>query len=281
MRRFIHLSILSFVICIAAFAQDNAVFIELTDSTLMVFPRECIENQTDDGHVISMQLKGDTTITITKARIKSQNDTYQGEYAKLESFKFNNKYNDQLFTDAVGTIDDENGNVLMTHDYESGKEYPSFEEGLRFIKENSDDIKVNVDLKRSSASFAADEIIRSLGMEDRCFFTGVNEKDVPAVASTVSIPYYINIRSSLKEMFDEEYWISVASRINALGGVGINSNFRLITKKGVEICKKNSLLVSVFTPDSETELNYALTLSPDNITTRNPELILSKRRFVK
>ncbi|MBO4338406.1 MAG: glycerophosphodiester phosphodiesterase [Clostridia bacterium] len=178
-------------------------------------------------------------------------------------------------------LDDENGNVLMTHDYESGKEYPSFEEGLRFIKENSDDIKVNVDLKRSSASFAADEIIRSLGMEDRCFFTGVNEKDVPAVASTVSIPYYINIRSSLKEMFDEEYWISVASRINALGGVGINSNFRLITKKGVEICKKNSLLVSVFTPDSETELNYALTLSPDNITTRNPELILSKRRFVK
>ncbi|MCR4810348.1 MAG: CotH kinase family protein [Prevotella sp.] len=114
MRRFIHLSILSFVICIAAFAQDNAVFIELTDSTLMVFPRECIENQTDDGHVISMQLKGDTTITITKARIKSQNDTYQGEYAKLESFKFNNKYNDQLFTDAVGTIDDENGNVKVS-----------------------------------------------------------------------------------------------------------------------------------------------------------------------
>jgi len=178
-------------------------------------------------------------------------------------------------------IDDENGTVLMTHDYEKGKTYPTFEEGLRFIKEHSDTVKVNVDLKRSHVSFAADEIIHSLGMENRCFFTGVGEEDVPAVAATVSIPYYINIHPSVTEMFDEEYWISVAAKVNALGGIGVNCKFNLITKKGAEICKKNSLLVSVFTPQSDAELSYALYIEPDNITTRNPEYILSKRRFKK
>lgn len=111
MRRSIHLCILLLIIYVPAFAQDNALFIELDDSTLMVFPRECIDSQTDDGHIISLQLKGDTTVTISKARVKSLDDTYQGELPKLVSFKFNNKYNDQLFTDAIGTIDDENGNV--------------------------------------------------------------------------------------------------------------------------------------------------------------------------
>lgn len=178
-------------------------------------------------------------------------------------------------------LDDENGTVVVTHDYETGKEYPTFEEALRFIKERSDSVRINVDLKRSHVSFAADEIIHSLGMENRCFFTGVNEEDVPTVAATVSIPYYINIHPSVTEMFDEEYWISVVSKVNELGGIGVNCNFRLISKKGAEICKKNSLLVSVFTPQSDAELSYALFIEPDNITTRNPGYILSKRRFKK
>ena len=178
-------------------------------------------------------------------------------------------------------LDDENGTVLMTHDYESGKEYPTFEEGLKFIKEHSDTVKVNVDLKQSSASFAADEIIRSLDMADRCFFTGVNEEDARAVASTVSIPYYINVTPTVTDIPNEDYWIATASKINMLGGIGINCNFRLISKKGVEIMRKNSLLISVFTPKSDIELDYALTLSPDNITTRNPGYIISRRRIGK
>ncbi len=178
-------------------------------------------------------------------------------------------------------IGDENGNVLMTHDYEKGKEYPTFEEGLSFIKEHSDTVSINVDLKRSDVSFAADEIIHSLGMENRCFFTGVNEEDVPTVAATVSIPYYLNIHPSVTEMLDEEYWISVVSKVNALGAIGVNCKFSRITKKGVEICKKNSLLVSVFTPRTNAELSYALFIEPDNITTRNPGYILSKRRVKK
>jgi hypothetical protein len=181
----------------------------------------------------------------------------------------------------VDVLDDENGTVIIAHDYESGKVYPTFEDALKFIKEHSDTVKVNVDLKNSHVSFAADEIIRSLGMTDRCFFTGINEQDVQTIAATVSIPYYVNVRPTLSERNNEEYWIRTACAVNMLGGIGVNCNFKLISKKGVEICKKNSLLVSVFTPDSDNAINYALTLSPDNITTRHPQSILEKRRTRK
>ena len=197
----------------------------------------------------------------------------------LESFK--EAINSGADILEMDILDDENGAVVVTHDYESGKEYPLFEDVLKFIKENSETVKINVDLKQSSASFAADEIIRSLEMTDRCFFTGVDIEDAQAIAATVSVPYYINIHPSVIEMFDEEYWIKTASEVNALGGIGVNCNFRQISKRGVEICKKNLLLVSVFTPKSELELDYALTLSPDNITTRNPQYIISRRDMRK
>lgn len=112
--RLLFLYVLSFVVCLAALAQDDAVYFELTDSTLLVFPRETIKSQTDDGHRVLLQLKGDTTITINKTHIKSQDNYYPGELARMESFKFNNKYNDQLYTDALGKIDDADGTVKVS-----------------------------------------------------------------------------------------------------------------------------------------------------------------------
>jgi len=179
----------------------------------------------------------------------------------------------------IDLLDNEKGELILAHDYIEGKTYIPFEEALDFIKENSDKIKINIDLKRSHVSYAADEAVSKRGMSDRCFFTGVNEDDVPLIAPTVSLPYYLNIHPTLAERNSEEYWVSMASKISMLGAVGANCKYTQISKKGVEILRKNSLLVSVFTPDSPTQLNFALTLSPDNITTRNPGLILEKRRI--
>ena len=174
-------------------------------------------------------------------------------------------------------LDDEGGNTVLAHDYENGKNYVLFSDALEYIKLHSDTIKINIDLKRSDISYAVDEAVKNAGMESRCFLTGVDEEDVPTVAATVSIPYYLNVHPSLSERFDEDYWLTTAVKANSLGAVGINCKYTLISKKGVEICRKNSLLVSLFTPDSRTEINLALLLSPDNITTRNPQTIIEKR----
>jgi hypothetical protein len=176
---------------------------------------------------------------------------------------------------------DGNGTILLAHDFEEGREYPTFEEALLFIRSHSDTVKVNVDLKRNHIAYEVDEIIRSAGMADRCFLTGVNIDDAPLVASSVSVPYYINVRPTPVQRFSEEYWLQTAAQVNMLGGTGVNLPFTLISKKGVEICRSQSLLVSLFTPSSQAEIDFSLLLLPDNITTRRPGLIIDKRRVKK
>ncbi len=95
-------------------ADNDTVFIELTDSSTMIFPRQHIENWNEDTQYIHLQLKGDTTVTIAKSHVLSQGTTYKGELPAFESFKFNNKFNDQLFTDAEGIIDEANGEIKVS-----------------------------------------------------------------------------------------------------------------------------------------------------------------------
>ncbi len=93
-------------------ADNDTLFFELTDSSMMIFPREYIEQQSEEGKYIRLQLKGDTTVSIAKSHIRSQSNTYNGgEHPRFESFKFNNKFNDQLYTDVEGTIDEANGRI--------------------------------------------------------------------------------------------------------------------------------------------------------------------------
>ena len=91
--------------------ENDTVFIELTDSSTMIFPRQYIEQWDEDTHYIRLKLKGDTTVTIAKSHIVQQGTVYQSERPAFESFKFNNKFNDQLFTDAEGVIDEAKGEI--------------------------------------------------------------------------------------------------------------------------------------------------------------------------
>ncbi|MBQ7571484.1 MAG: CotH kinase family protein [Bacteroidaceae bacterium] len=114
MRRFILLCILTLSACALAVAQSDTVFIELTDSSTMIFPRAYIEQWDEDDTDIRLHLAGDTTLTIVKAAVLSQSDTYNRERPAFESFKFNNKFNDQLFTDAEGQIDQSTGEITAS-----------------------------------------------------------------------------------------------------------------------------------------------------------------------
>ena len=89
--------------------NDTMHFFALTDSSTMIFPDRFIKNWDEDEKYITLELTGDTTITIAKSHITYQGTEYQGEKPQFLSYKFNNKFNDQLYTDAEGEIDHENG----------------------------------------------------------------------------------------------------------------------------------------------------------------------------
>ena len=105
----------------------DSVFFALTDSSTMIIPRKYIETWEEDKRYITLALKGDTTIVIAKSHILSQDSTYQGERPTFLSFKFNNKYNDQLFTDAIADIDSLNGRITASVGCIGKRLTPSFQ----------------------------------------------------------------------------------------------------------------------------------------------------------
>ena len=105
----------------------EAIYIALTDNSTMIFPTKYIEGQQENDKFLTFTLKGDTTVTIAKPHIVSRTTEYQGELPVFESFKFNNKFNDQLFTDAIGEIDNENNKVTVSVGCIGKRLTPSFQ----------------------------------------------------------------------------------------------------------------------------------------------------------
>ncbi len=123
-------------------SEDNEplgdlLFIALTDESTIILPQKYIEKRTDGDKFVTFELKGDTTITIAKNHIVSETADYQGELPNFLSYKFNNKFNDQLYTDAIGEIDETNGKVTVNVGCIGKRLTPSFQlpEGVKaYIK---------------------------------------------------------------------------------------------------------------------------------------------------
>jgi len=173
----------------------------------------------------------------------------------------------------------DDGTVVLLHAPSAGEnEGLPLAEALEFVRSNSDTLKLNLDLKRFDIVEETEALVREYDLAPRCFFTGIGQKEAPAVAMMATIPYYINIKPSVLDRYNEEYYVSTASEVNMLGAIGVNCPYPLISKKGVEIMRKNSLRVSLYTADGESMLDYALTLLPDNISTNNPQILIKKLR---
>ena len=115
----------------------DLLFIALTDESTIILPQKYIEKRTDTDSFVTFDLKGDTTITIAKNHIVSETADYQGPLPDFLSYKFNNKFNDQLYTDAEGEIDVENGKVTVNVGCIGKRLTPSFQlpEGVKaYIK---------------------------------------------------------------------------------------------------------------------------------------------------
>ena len=114
---------------LAGHAQEKATLHYLTfhDGQLVVIPDTCILGRTEENGQVSIALKGDTVFTFAKSNLACEDTQYNGSLPQLESFKFNNKFNDQLYTDALGTIDHEAGRVDLTVGCIGKRLTPSFQ----------------------------------------------------------------------------------------------------------------------------------------------------------
>ena len=89
-------------------------YFTLHDGQLIVIPEKYIEKRVDENGMLRLTLTGDTTLTIVREKLASESTEYQGDLPVFESFKFNNKFNDQLHSDADGVIDNEKNTIDLS-----------------------------------------------------------------------------------------------------------------------------------------------------------------------
>lgn len=164
----------------------------------------------------------------------------------------------------------EDGNPVLAHDEPKGDEL-GLETAFEFLARH-ENIKANVDMKSTANMAAVQKLADKYSVTKQLFFTGINLEDVEAVKKGCPrIPYYLNMDVDKDKNTDEEYIKSLVETVKEAGAIGINFNYKNASSAIVSHFRANDLLVSIWTVDSEYDMHKVLTMSVDNITTRNPD----------
>lgn len=167
---------------------------------------------------------------------------------------------------------DKSGMPVLSHDEPKGNEV-TLDEAFKKLSEYPH-LKANVDVKNTANLKAVRFLAEKNGVLQQIFYTGIEEKDVEAVKTqTPEIPYYLNMDVLSGKKHTEEYLMSLVQKVKACKAIGINFNKKNASKDLVDTFHENGLLVSIWTVNDEVDMYRILSYSPDNITTRNPDLL--------
>lgn len=138
--------------------------------------------------------------------------------------------------------------------------------------------KINLDIKSTANLPEVDKLVKKFGLSERVFYTGVFEDWVETVKNTSAIPYYLNHNLTKTESYDENLLQELADKIISLGAIGLNSNFSNASAVSTRTMQKNGLLVSLWTANKAADMARVIACRPDNITTKNPHILLEMLR---
>lgn len=163
-----------------------------------------------------------------------------------------------------------NGEPVLSHDEPIGGEV-TLEQAFRKVS-TYENLRVNVDVKKDLYLEKVKPLAEKYGISDRIFFTGIHDGFVKK-ASETGVDYYLNVSVEKSRKHTEEYLLSLVQKVKDAGAIGINFNKRGASKHLVEVFHNNGLLVSIWTVDRKREMKKILSFSPDNITTRKPDVL--------
>jgi glycerophosphoryl diester phosphodiesterase len=168
------------------------------------------------------------------------------------------------------------GTPVMIHkEIAKQNEGVSLDKAFGIVAENYR-VKINLDVKSLSNLSAVQALALEHGLIERVFFTGVGEESIEQVkAKCPQIPYYLNFSPNKKLFNSKEYAQTLAKKLIGLGCMGLNCGYGEISKTLVEVLHENGLLVSVWTVDKKKDMCRMLSLSVDNITSRNPDELMA------
>lgn len=135
-------------------------------------------------------------------------------------------------------------------------------------------IMVNLDVKDIKCLIALRELVVQYNLKERVFMTGIETYQTDSVKdSCPDIPYYINYTPSRIKIFSEDYQEKIIELLKETGALGINCNHRYSSKTLSNLLHNNGYKLSVWTVDKKYNMKRVLVNQPDNITTREFNLL--------
>lgn len=137
-------------------------------------------------------------------------------------------------------------------------------------------VQINLDLKSFENLKTVQQLVEKCGLSGRSFFTGVSEKEVRQVrAMCPLVPCYLNATTDEQHREDDRYAVDFAEKVASLGCIGLNCQYKQISRALVLALAKRNLLTSVWTVDKAADILAMLELGVNNITTKRPNKVLA------
>lgn len=169
-----------------------------------------------------------------------------------------------------------NGTLVMDHELViTNNDGIPLSEAFELLKDT--DVHLNLDIKETRVLNALHDMLVEYGLYDRAFLTGIESKDVAAVkkSSCADMEYYLNCQPSRIEIFSEDYQQKLIEQLKETGAIGVNCDYKNAGGMLCETLHENGYKLSVWTVNSQTAMKRVLVFKPDNITTKQYELLNS------
>lgn len=166
------------------------------------------------------------------------------------------------------------GTVVMSHDLVvTNNDGNPLEDALVLLKDCN--TMVNFDIKDTKALNNLHSLLVEYNVLDRSFLTGIETINVKAVKESdcADMDYYLNYMPSRPKVFFDEYRQKLIELLEETGAVGINCNYKYANSQLSSLLHKKGYKLSVWTVDTRRKAKKMLAIKPDNITTRQPEMI--------
>lgn len=168
------------------------------------------------------------------------------------------------------------GTLVMAHDIvvtnNNGIEIKDAFELLR-----NTDILINLDIKETRTLNALYDLLIEYNLLDRAFLTGIEAINVDAVkeSNCRDMQYYLNCQPSRMKIFGEDYQQKLLKTLEETGAVGVNCNYKYASATLSQFLHEHGYKLSVWTVNTESTIKRALMLKPDNITTKEYDLVIA------
>ena len=165
---------------------------------------------------------------------------------------------------------------VMSHDLVvTNNDGTPLEEAFMLLKDA--DIKINLDIKETRVLNNLYQLLVEYNLVERSFLTGIEMINVKAVKESdcAGMDYYLNYKPIRTKVFFDEYRQKLIDMLEETGAIGINCNYKYANSQLSSLLHKKGYKLSVWTVDKERTAKKMLVIKPDNITTKDPDLINS------